>query len=206
MIGGESKGKAGEPPGPVAEVSTAAPADRVRTWCEGLGLRVVGGSRATPPSRAADTASSSHPTAPGIGEDRRRIVLTAVFIAYVLFLFDIALRRFPTPDPRPNFVPFRSIVHDLRAGGRDLVINLVGNLVAFLPMGLVPPLILRRRITPRQVALFSLALSLMIEIPQFLSGRRVADVDDLILNTAGGLLGHAMAVLVRGRDRSHASR
>ena len=34
-----------------------------------------------------------------------------------------------------------------------LVVNLVGNLVAFLPMGLIPPLILRRRVTARQVAL-----------------------------------------------------
>ena len=79
---------------------------------------------------------------PGIGGDRRRIVLTAAFIAYVLFLFDIALLRFPTPDPGHNFVPFRSIIHDVRAGGRHLVINLMGNLVAFLPMGLAPPLIL----------------------------------------------------------------
>jgi glycopeptide antibiotics resistance protein len=140
------------------------------------------------------------------GRDRRRIVLSAAFIAYVLFLFDIALFRFPIPDPRPNFVPFRSIQHDLRAGGRNLVVNCVGNLVAFLPMGLVPPLVLRRRVMPRQVALFSLTLSLMIEVPQFLTGRRVADVDDLILNTAGGLLGYAMVVLVRGRSRSHASR
>jgi glycopeptide antibiotics resistance protein len=140
------------------------------------------------------------------GRDRRRIVLTAVFIAYVLFLFDIALFRFPIPDPRPNFVPFRSILHDVRAGGRNFVINFLGNLFAFVPMGLIPPLILRRRITPRQVALFSLTLSLMIEVPQFLTGRRVADVDDLILNTAGGLLGYAMVVLVRGRSRSHGSR
>src|SRR5688572_29311437 len=128
---------------------------------------------------------------PGNGRDRRRIVLTAVFIAYVLFLFEIALLRFPIADPRPNFVPFRSILHDWRGGGRNLVINFVGNLVAFLPMGLVPPLILRR-LTLRQVALFSLTLSLMIEVLQFLTGHRVADVDDLILNTAGGLLGYAM--------------
>jgi glycopeptide antibiotics resistance protein len=139
---------------------------------------------------------------PGIGGDRRRILLTAAFFAYVLFLFDIALLRFPTPDPRHNFVPFRSIGHDVRAGGRHLVVNLVGNLVAFLPMGLVPPLVLRRRITPRQVALFSLTLSLMIEVPQLLTGRRVADVDDLILNTAGGLLGYAIVMLVRGRSLS----
>ena len=140
----------------------------------------------------------------GIGGDRRRIVLTAAFLAYVLFLFDIALLRFSTPDPRHNFVPFRSIAHDVRAGGRHLVVNLVGNLVAFLPMGLVPPLVVRRRVTPRQVALLSLTLSLMIEVPQFLTGRRVADVDDLILNTAGGLLGYAIVMRMRGRVRSHA--
>jgi len=37
---------------------------------------------------------------------------------------------------------------------------------------------------------FGLSLSLAIEGGQYLSGRRVTDVDDLILNTLGSLLGY----------------
>ncbi len=44
----------------------------------------------------------------------------------------------------------------------------------------------------------------MIEVVQYTSGRRVADVDDLILNTLGGLLGYgvlalSMRLMRRGR-------
>ena len=41
--------------------------------------------------------------------------------------------------------------------------------------------------------LFGLSLSLAIEGGQYLSGRRVTDVDDLILNTLGTLLGYRLA-------------
>ena len=40
------------------------------------------------------------------------------------------------------------------------------------------------------VAVFSLSISFVIEVGQYISGRRVPDVDDLILNTLGGMLGY----------------
>ena len=39
----------------------------------------------------------------------------------------------------------------------------------------------------------------MIEVVQYGSGRRVADVDDLILNTAGGVLGYCILRLSSSR-------
>jgi glycopeptide antibiotics resistance protein len=107
-----------------------------------------------------------------------------------VFLLDIALFQFPGTNPSINWVPFRSMINDWRTGGWEFVINFLGNVVAFLPIGLLPPLIRRRRTTLRQMALFSLAISLTIEVGQFVSGRRVPDVDDLILNTLGGVAGY----------------
>jgi glycopeptide antibiotics resistance protein len=121
---------------------------------------------------------------------KRRVFLATVLGIYIIFLLDIALFRFPATNPEPNRVPFRSMIRDWRNGGLGFVVNFVGNLVAFLPMGLLPRLIRLRRTSLWQVALFSLSISFAIEAGQYVSGRRVADVDDLILNTVGGVLGY----------------
>ena len=127
----------------------------------------------------------------------RRVLLSAILAGYILFLFDIALLRFPVTNPGTNWVPFRSILNDWQHGGWGFVINFLGNIVAFVPMGVLPPLIRRRRTTAGQVALFSLSISLTIEVGQYLSGRRVPDIDDLILNTVGGVVGFIGVSCVR---------
>ena len=53
--------------------------------------------------------------------------------------------------------------------------------------------------------LFCLCLSAMIEVGQYVSGRRVADVDDLILNTLGGLLGYLTLRYLLGRGAVRAA-
>jgi glycopeptide antibiotics resistance protein len=121
----------------------------------------------------------------------RRIVVLVLLVCYVVFLFDLALLQFPSTNPRPNFLPLRSIIGDLGHGGRDFVVNFLGNLAAFLPIGLIPPLVRPRSTAAWHVGLFALTLSALIELLQYASGRRVADVDDLILNTLGGLLGYS---------------
>ena len=131
----------------------------------------------------------------------RKTILTIVLSAYIIFLLDLALFRFPATRPVVNWVPFRSMIHDWQNGGWGFVVNFLGNLVAFLPMGLLPPLIRERRTALWQVALFSLSISFAIEAGQYVSGRRVPDVDDLILNTLGGVLGY----LALGRRSGHAN-
>ena len=119
----------------------------------------------------------------------RRYVLAAILAGYLAFLFDIALFQFPSTNPQANWVPFRTMINDWRQGGQEFVVNFVGNVVAFVPIGLLPTLIRIRRTTVRQMALLSLSISLTIEVGQYISGRRVPDVDDLILNTVGGVVG-----------------
>ena len=82
----------------------------------------------------------------------RRLILSVVLVAYLLFLFDIAWLRFPATNPKPNWIPFHSMIADWRNGGWGFVVNFLGNIVAFLPMGLVPPLICSRRVTIWQIA------------------------------------------------------
>lgn len=120
---------------------------------------------------------------------------------YVLFLLDLALLQFPSRNPAPNFVPMRSIVGDWMSGGRGFVVNFLGNIVAFLPIGMIPRLARTRWSSIWHAAAFSLSFSAMIEVVQFITGRRVADVDDLILNTLGGVLGYWALSLYLSRRR-----
>ena len=115
-------------------------------------------------------------------------------VAYLMVFYALTLGGFYQPDAPRNFVPFRSIEHDILKGGSEFVVNLLGNLVAFLPMGWLLPSLLGRRCSAAKVAGWSLAASLVAEVLQGISGRRVADVDDLILNTAGGLMGYALRI------------
>ena len=128
----------------------------------------------------------------------RKTLIAAVLLAYVAMLLVLTLLLFPLDHPPPNLVPFRSIARDWHDGGRGLLVNLVGNVVAFIPLGLLLPLLRPGGKAPWRVVALSLSLSGTIEASQYLSGRRVADVDDLLLNAAGGLLGYAALVGARG--------
>jgi glycopeptide antibiotics resistance protein len=122
----------------------------------------------------------------------RRAVALVLLSAYVLFILDLAWLQFPSHYPPPNAVPLRSIIGDWRTGGREWVVNFLGNIVAFIPIGTIPPLAWPRRARAWHATVFSLCLSAIIESVQYWSGRRVADVDDLLLNTAGGVLGYCV--------------
>ena len=129
-------------------------------------------------------------------------LLATILVGYVAFILDLALVHFQATNAPSNFVPFRSMIRDWSTGGWPFIINFVGNVVAFLPMGLLPPLIRTRPMKLWQVLVFSFGLSLFIECSQFLSGRRVPDVDDLILNTLGGYLGFVLSQRIKRSSRA----
>lgn len=69
--------------------------------------------------------------------------------------------------------------------------NLAGNILLFVPMGLLFPLCRKKKTGFFLVMIIVLGTSLFIEVMQyfwFLS--RSADVDDVILNLLGGVLGY----------------
>lgn len=72
--------------------------------------------------------------------------------------------------------------------------NIGGNIVGFLPLGIFLPLLFSacRRWSSTVLTVFG--ISLFFETMQLLGGIGVFDVDDLILNTAGGLLGYLITL------------
>lgn len=131
-----------------------------------------------------------------------RTIAAVVLTLWVLFFFDMTLRWVPAATPpKPNLVPVAMMASDFRAGGRSFVVNFVGNIVVFLPIGILLPVATRRVKTASRVGAACAALSAAVEVIQYATGRRVGDVDDVILNTAGGLLGWCVLSALRGYRR-----
>ncbi|WP_413304240.1 VanZ family protein [Bacillus sp. 1P10SD] len=92
-----------------------------------------------------------------------------------------------------NFVPFKTIIFYLYIADVNLIIrieNLAGNVVGFIPLGFILPLLLKKFQRLSAVMAASFCLSLSYEILQLLFEFGSFDVDDLILNTLGGMLGY----------------
>ena len=80
-----------------------------------------------------------------------------------------------------RFFTYREII-----GFRGFVINLFGNILAFMPWGFMVPIIRKRPYKFVYTAVSTFLLSLCIETIQLVTRVGSFDVDDLILNTAGG--------------------
>ncbi|MCC8167827.1 MAG: VanZ family protein [Clostridiales bacterium] len=69
-------------------------------------------------------------------------------------------------------------------------LNLAGNIVIFMPFGGFAALLVHPKEKWYLITLLSLELSLLVELIQLAARTGCFDVDDLILNTLGGLMGY----------------
>ena len=69
------------------------------------------------------------------------------------------------------------------------LVNIIGNVTMFIPVGIVWPCCFKKLDTLGKAVLAAGGLSLFIEITQLPFYDRCSDVDDLILNTTGVLIG-----------------
>lgn len=114
-------------------------------------------------------------------------------MSYFLFFAEIMGRTNLTRSYHYNLVPFleirRFIIYRKKLGMMAVMINLLGNVVAFLPFGFFLPTLSQKNRSFFYVTLVSFDFSLLIECIQLLSKVGSFDVDDMILNTLGGSLG-----------------
>jgi len=111
---------------------------------------------------------------------------------YVAALLEITVLRggadwggllYAARDP-VRWTPLATTLAELQSGAWPFVYHVVGNLLWFMPLGLM----LRRKRAWRALAAGAL-LSLSIESLQWLLATGVPDVDDVLLNASGALLG-----------------
>ena len=127
-------------------------------------------------------------------ERMRTVFLYAVFICYIFLLIKILLlSRISHSELRSiNLIPFYSIKEYIFSNSATIKRfsfgNVVGNIVIFIPLGTYLSLFKndKRVITN---LLFIFLVSLLVEIIQGFLGIGATDIDDIILNCLGGLIG-----------------
>lgn len=140
-----------------------------------------------------------------------RLLVLALYIPYLFVLLKVILFKFGSVDilflwqqrqstlenpayiqnrlEQANFIPFSSIQQNIhRLHNPHDLINLIGNIAIFIPNGILICLLAKNKCI--WVFISSFALSLGLECSQIIFSMGSFDVDDLILNTSGGILGY----------------
>jgi len=89
-----------------------------------------------------------------------------------------------------NFVPFKSIIMYIRYYYRiNGFVNLFGNVLVFIPFGMLIPFTKKSNKRWWNATLYGFLLSTFIELFQLITRFGEFDIDDILLNTVGALLG-----------------
>lgn len=114
-----------------------------------------------------------------------RELIGLFFVIYILFLFHIVTFQDVSWSTQ-NYTPFKEILR-YELGSPLFIRNVLGNSLLFVPYGFFVAYYLKlTKISP--VILLTMFTSLVIEFTQKNIGR-VFDIDDIILNIIGGVLG-----------------
>jgi len=106
-------------------------------------------------------------------------------------IFDPAL-AFP---PRINLLPIVYLMD--YPVFREAMLNLIGNTAMFIPIGIVWPAVFKQLDSHKKAIAAGICFSLCIEILQLPFFDRVSDIDDLLLNSLGYLMGYSIYQLMK---------
>ena len=129
------------------------------------------------------------------------LVLYLACLIYFMFFSESYGRTEVHVEYRYNLVLFREIRRFLTyrdiLGMPAVLLNVVGNVVVFIPDGGGLPLLCERLQRFWRIAVLSFAASLLAETMQLILRVGCFDVDDLLLNTVGGCAGYLIFLLIR---------
>ena len=136
------------------------------------------------------------------------LVSLLVFIVYIciliyfVFFSDHYGRTDGFSTYRYNLTPFAEITRYVNYADyftlENLVTNLFGNVLVFTPVGFLLPIFRKKKANVFYVTVAAFLLSLFIETVQLTFRIGVFDVDDLIMNTIGGILGYIGFKVIQG--------
>lgn len=124
-------------------------------------------------------------------------ILTVIYLTFLI--------REPTPLYRYSLKPFNAAIRAIEFGGGLLpgllsgtvkitswksLESVVLNIMLFVPFGYLVPLLWKKTDRWWKVVLLGFCVSLLIEAIQLLTRLGFADVDDLINNTIGSVVGY----------------
>lgn len=133
-------------------------------------------------------------------------MLYSAFLIYFLIFSDWYGRTGVMQEYHYNLELFREIkrfwTYREQLGFLVTATNLLGNIFIFVPFGFFMALASKKR-SLIVTTFLSCMLSLTVEIFQLISRVGSFDVDDLLLNTIGGILGYVVYIIMEKVGRRH---
>lgn len=127
-------------------------------------------------------------------------VVYLILLFYLLFFSEKMGRTVGSEEYRYNLTLFKEIRRFYNIIGTHpklFWLNIAGNVVAFMPFGFLLPRLREKKTNIFLAGLFSFELSLLVEVLQLVFRLGCFDVDDLLLNTVGGILGYVIYLIFR---------
>lgn len=116
-------------------------------------------------------------------------------LTYFLFFAESYGRAIQDRQYSYNLTPLKEIkrfwTYRESLGLMAVFLNLAGNVLAFVPFGAILPVLCSRTRGFIRIGVMTFEFSLLVETIQLVSKVGSFDVDDLLLNTLGGILGYA---------------
>ncbi|WP_273835845.1 VanZ family protein [Guptibacillus sedimenti] len=90
-----------------------------------------------------------------------------------------------------NLVLFDSIKLMWESGSYWLILkNIIGNILLFMPLGFLMPLVSKKGKSFLIIGIIGFLTSTIIELLQYFVAHRIFDIDDILLNALGALVGY----------------
>ena len=97
------------------------------------------------------------------------------------------LSRTPVWETRINLVPFQK-------DDNSSMLDLIANSIMFVPFPMLLDGLLQKKIKFSVLSAAGIGLSIVIELLQLITHRGICDVDDLILNSIGAVIGAFLTI------------
>jgi len=124
-----------------------------------------------------------------------------IVLSYFLFFSEYYGRTEISSEYRYNLKLFteirRFIVYRNTLGMQTVIVNLVGNVAAFMPLGVILPILNTKNARFFRILVIAMFFSGLIELLQLVYHVGIFDVDDIFLNTCGAVLGYFVYLLFR---------
>lgn len=117
-------------------------------------------------------------------------------ILFATILMDVIAGglTFNPPYHHLNLKPFSWLFDTYTMGFSRMMSQVISNMIMFIPLGFLLPIVFKSSRSFSKTTLFAFGFSFFVEFFQYFIGRS-SDIDDLILNTLGGIGGYGIFIL-----------
>lgn len=134
---------------------------------------------------------------------KRKLRLIRIFIGLLFAIYSASLLyitlfgRLSERIDTISLFPFWSYLAMIQTSNLNMGRQILYNILAFVPLGILLPILGRRFQRLKIILLCGFLLSAMIESAQFLFHLGWCDIDDVINNTAGAVIGYGIWQILR---------